>query len=214
MSDPFEQARAKVKPVLEAKDFRVFVFGPGLKPGDVPLKPNCSADKHDEIVSHALYLRAETSTALKKLGFTVDYGETAEVLDFWAGVTLAADPGSIEIHHAEKMCGAIVIYPSSIGSICELGLFATRTWICEKTLAVVHQQYAYDRSFFRQGLLEVFGQERGTHEFHDYADHQACIAAACKFVRGRYQALLRTLVMYEQVGNKLRGTFAAQAVQT
>jgi hypothetical protein len=146
---------------------------------------------------------------LETKGYSVEFGETKEMYEFWMDHFRASDPGSAELLHAKKMCGAIIVYPSSIGSICELGMFATDERISEKTFALVHKLFENDNSFFRKALLEVFGQENGKHVFIDYSNHSKCIAAALNFVDGKYQKLLRdydSIEIAKQKMEKLRGT--------
>jgi hypothetical protein len=169
-------------------------------------KPTNPISAHADVEPHARYLRFATRVALEKLGFPVDYGESPDVLEFWQDHFLAVDPGTVEVNHAERMCGAIVVYPSSIGSICELGLFASRQWVCQKTMAIVHSRYENDSGFFRQGLLEYFEQEGGRHSFHDYVDHASCVNEATKFVRKCYYSLQNAKVMHEQTANRLKLT--------
>lgn len=204
MNKLFKEAKQKLKPAIERSKFRVFVFGPGLTDGQKVDKPTVDADTHAGAEAHARYLRFATRQALEKLGFAVDYGESNDVLEFWQDTFLAVDPATVEISHAERLCGAIIVYPSSIGSICELGLFASRKWVCEKAVAIVHERYTNDKSFFRQGLLEFFDQEGGRHLFRNYTNHDDCITEAIKFVRKRYSSLLNAKVMHEQTGNRLK----------
>jgi len=178
MNKLLKEAKGKLKPAIERSKFRVFVFGPGLAAGAKIIKPTIPADTHAGAEAHARYLRFATRRALEKLGFTVDYGESTDVLEFWQETFLAVDPATVEISHAERLCGAIIVYPSSIGSICELGLFASRKWVCEKAVAIVHERYINDKSFFRQGLLEYFDQEGGRHLFRNYANHDEVVPFA------------------------------------
>jgi hypothetical protein len=204
-----EEAKRKIKPAIAPRSFRVFVFGPSLSTGQILDKPSNPISGHADVELHARYLRFATRIALEKLGFSVDYGESPDVLEFWHVHFLAPDPATVEVNHAERMCGAIVVYPSSVGSICELGLFASRQWVCQKTMAIVHRRYENDAGFFRQGLLEYFEQEGGRHSFHDYVDHDACVNEATKFVRKCYHSLQNAKVMHEQTGNRLKLTINA-----
>src|SRR5438552_1230587 len=112
MGDPIAEAKAQLKPAIPPRNFRVFVFGPGLKLHETLCEPVGAANTHDEIVEHARYLRFATRVALQELDFTVDYGESADLQDFWGKTFLTTDPASVEIHQAERRCGAIVIFPS------------------------------------------------------------------------------------------------------
>jgi hypothetical protein len=177
MSDPFEAARLKLKPKITLKAFRVFVFGPALQITQTVEEPNIDIATHADVETHARYLRHVTRLELEQLGFSVDYGESPQVLQFWQENFLAPDLATVEVNHAERMCGAIVVYPSSVGSICELGLFASREWLCRKTKAIIHKTYEDAPSFFRQGLLEYFDQEGGK----PVHPRSACLDVAVKF---------------------------------
>jgi len=93
--------------------------------------------------------------------------------------------------HARKVSGALVIFPSSVGSICELSMFAPISEIASKTLAIVHKKFENDQSFFRRAMLEVFDSENGKPEFLPYDDHKKCVEAAVAFVKKKYNKLLR-----------------------
>ena len=185
----------------------MFVFGPYLQPTDTVQAPGVAAELHEAVLSHAKYLRYATRKALEENGFTVDFGETREVLAFWESHFGSPDPATSEEHHAHRLCGAVVIYPSSVGSICELAMFAHQKKIAEKMLAIVHTRYEHDRSFFRDGLLEVFQQENGRVRFVDYSNHDACIEAATKFVSGAYSSLNRQIMTCNEIDLRNRGTF-------
>jgi hypothetical protein len=177
--------------------FRVFVFGPFLDPGEVVAPPAGTPKTTESLVQHARYLRFATRLALESEGFTVDYGETKDIYNAWAQKFAQGDLATFEQHHARRNCGAVVIYPSSVGSICELTLFASFDKISKKTLAVVHKPYANDKSFFRRAVLEVFDQENGKIEYIDYRRHVDCIKAVRKFVLGKWHKMLRGFDKFE-----------------
>lgn len=207
--DPYEEARRLIQPDFPRSEFRVFVLGPALKPEEEPAKPSIPPISHESILDHARYLRFLTKKELASSGYPVDFGEAEEIKEFWQKQFQATDLGSVELLHAGKLCGAIIVYPSSVGSISELGMFTPYERIAEKTLAVVHKPFENDSSFFRKALLEVFVQEKGRREFIDYAQHEFCAKVAVDFVNGKYQKLLRDL-MSTRVGkgieDKYRGT--------
>jgi len=182
-----------IKPAFERTRFRVFVLGPALKPSQSVPRPRTLALIHEGVIQHARYLRFETRKSLLSAGYSVDFGEAKEIQEFWNKNFRAKDPGSAEMLHARTACGAIIIFPSSVGSISELGLFAPSSNISKKTLAIVHKRYKKDKSFFRKALLEIFEQENGKCAFVDYTKHKTCVDAALKFVDGKYQKLLRDL---------------------
>ena len=207
--DLIKAAIESIQPAFPHSNFRVFVLGPALKPDEIVARPSSSPNNHDSILEHARYLRSLTKQKLSQLGYPVDFGETEELLRLWSSRFRVGDPGSAEILHARKVSGAIIVYPSSIGSISELGMFAPYEDIAEKILAIVHKRYENDSSFFRKALLEVLKQEKGNREFIDYSDHDACVKAAVDFVNGRYQKLLRDYMAIESgklKEAKLRGT--------
>jgi hypothetical protein len=209
MADPYDAARNSVKPAFPKGGFRVFVLGPALKPTTVVRPPSVAPIRHEDVVAHAKYLRYATRIALEKEGFGVDFGETKQMLAFWNAQFGTRDAGSAELLQADKISGAVVVFPSSAGSLCELGMFAPQKPISEKTLAIVHKRYARDKSFFRMALLELLAQENGRYEFRDYSDHQECVSEALKFVAGKYQSLLREYIHVERARlfeRKVHGT--------
>ncbi len=180
-----------VRPAFPRERFRVFVFGPALQPTAVVGKPYGRANGHGSILRHARYLRYATKKELVKVGYPVDFGESRELIKLWTEKFRATDLGSSELLGARTVYGAIIVYPSSIGSVSELGMFAPFDEIAVKTLAIVHKRFKNDSSFFRNGLLKVLKQNTGSHEFIDYSNHRACLDSAVEFVDGRYQKLLR-----------------------
>ena len=174
------------------------MLGPFLETHSVVSKPETPCDDHNSVVEHARYLRFQTKLALEAAQYTVDFGEAMSILEFWQRSYRASDPGSAEILHADKACGAIVIFPSSVGSMCELGLFAAQHGIAQKTLAVVHKKYEADSSFFRQALLKVFKAENGDVIFKDYANEAECAQAAVDFVDAKYNSFQRSFMSYEE----------------
>ena len=196
-ANQYEAFKALIKPGVPKAQFRVFVLGPSLRPDEVVPRPSIKPDKHDSVVIHARYLRYATKMALEKAGYSVDFGETKEMLKFWDDYFGATDLGSAETLQADRISGAIIVYPSSAGSLCELGMFAPDKLISEKSLAIVHKRYEKDSSFFRKALLEVFMARNGRCEFKDYSDHDRCVEIATSFVAGKYQSLLRDHRMIE-----------------
>ena len=191
--NPLTLAKAAIKPAIAPADFRVFVFGPALDPAATIPVPTCSVVGHEGLNQHAQYLRYFTKHALEKEGFTVDYGETKEVLEFWTKRFKSGNPGRTEMLHASKVCGAIIIFPSSIGSISELALVARDGLIAEKTMAIVHDAYENDPSFFRLGVVELFQDYNGRTNYLDYTKHDHCVGYAKRFVEGKYHRALEEL---------------------
>jgi hypothetical protein len=145
--DPLGGAKADLKPTLRPQDFSVFVFGPALDPGDTVTKPTSPVGDHAAVVEHARYLRYLTKQKLEELGFRADFGEAKDVFKFWSEFFSSPDEASTEILHANKACGAVIIFPASFGSIAELALFARHPRIAAKTVAIVHEGYSSAASF-------------------------------------------------------------------
>ena len=53
----FEQLREKIQLSVPKKDFRVFVFGPGLDPSEIVEKPTSDISTQTGLIEHAKYLR-------------------------------------------------------------------------------------------------------------------------------------------------------------
>lgn len=187
-----QQLRAAVQPPIKKVQFRVFVFGPYLKPDDIVQRPRIrgSSVSHEKLNQHARYLRFATRRALMQEGFSVDFGETTAVNAFWNDAFGSPDPASNEFWHALKACGAVVVFPSSVGAICELSIFANFREISQKTVAIIHKDFENEQSFFRLGLIEWFRREKGDRVFHDYFDHERCINEAVRFVKSEYTTRL------------------------
>ena len=177
-------AKAKITPAIKKEQFAVFVFGPALRQNNP--KPEGAASSHSDVAKHAQYLRFLTRERLRQMGFTADYGEAGDILKFWQELFSSPNEAASEVLQARHVCGAIVIFPASVGSIAELGLFVHKGDIAQKTLAIVHDGYHAEASFFRQGLLELFTVFSGRREFVDYANHDACVEEAVRFVKGQY----------------------------
>jgi len=172
--------------MISRERFAVFVFGPALRAPRAEAKPRGRASSHSHVTKHAQYLRFRTREKLREIGFTADFGEAEDILKFWKSFFRSPNEAASEMLQARYVCGAIIIFPASFGSIAELGLFAQKGDIAQKTLAIVHEAYTGASSFFRRGLLELFTIFSGQKEFLDYQDHDACVEQAVRFVEGQY----------------------------
>lgn len=213
MDDPLAAAKAKLKPLITKGQFAVFVFGPALRAPRADIEPRRRASSHLRVARHAQYLRYRTKEALREIGFAADYGEASDVLKFWRNFFRSPNVAASEILQARLVCGAIVIFPASFGSIAELALFAQRGNIAEKTLAIVHEGYDGASSFFRRGLLELFSIFSGRNEFLDDRDHDACVTQAVRFVEGQYYRTMDELSDQQRLAARHRGTVFEHALE-
>jgi len=179
------EARQRIQLSIPKEEFRVFVFGPGMDPTDVVASPTSDVTTQPGLVEHAKYLRFLTAQKLKKDGWTVDFGETKSIQKFWASLGFK-NFAAMEYTHAKKFCGAIIIFPASVGAICELSLFANSSQLAEKTVAIVHSEYENHQSFFRVGILKLLRARRGRIEFEDYQDFESCAKHAIEFVEDQW----------------------------
>lgn len=164
--------------------FRIFIFGPALEVGELVEEP--AAD--ESLAKHARFLRYFVAETLKAKGWLVDFGESPGIFESWDKIRGPMDHGKMEFDHALVACGAIVILPSSPGSFCEMGLFATSKEISQKTLAVVHSEYKNAASFFRKGLVRIFQQRGGHCVYESYRDKSVAMNAVEEFIEDRYKA--------------------------
>ncbi len=176
-----EQARQKIRLPISKEQFRVFVFGPALNPDEEVKLPESHPSDRDGLQHHAKYLRYVTAKQLREAGWTVDFGETKSIQTFWSSLGIK-NMAAMEATHAKKLCGAIIIFPTSVGAISELGLFVGMRGIADKTLAIVNSDFKEHQSFFRVGLLKMLKIRSGTFEFEDYANAKKCIQTALEFV--------------------------------
>jgi hypothetical protein len=204
-------AKAKLTPAIKKEQFAIFVFGPAL-PENNP-EPEGAASSHSDVARHAQYLRFLTRERLRDLGFAADYGEAEDILKFWQELFSSPNDAASEMLQARYVCGAIVIFPASVGSIAELGLFAHKGEIAQKTLAVVHKAYDAERSFFRQGLLEMFTIFSGRREFVDYSNHDACVDEAVRFVKGQYYRQMAEIADYKWLTKRNLGSVFDHALE-
>jgi hypothetical protein len=202
-----EAAKLELEPAIPRSKFTVFVFGPTLKPDESVAVPTSPIDGHESIAQHAKYLRFLTKQRLEELGYRVDLGESPEVLAFWQRFFGAPNPGTAEMFHASKMCGAIVIFPATFGSMAELALFALKQTIAEKTIAIVHKEYEHANSFFRRGLLELFDTWNGKVRYLDHADAETCVRYAERFVEGKYTKFCSEADDVREIKSRNRGTY-------
>jgi hypothetical protein len=204
-SDALAEAKAALTPLLSKEEFSVFVFGPALRGGQQMRQPKCGTSSHANVARHAEYLRHRTKAALEAEGFTAALGETPSVLKFWQGFFSSPNEAVSEILEARKVCGAVVIFPASFGSLAELCLFARQGGIAEKTVAIVDKTYESASSFFRRGVLELFETFSGTTKFLDYKDEKACIQRVLTFVEGRYHRVLDEIDQGQYITARHRG---------
>jgi hypothetical protein len=156
LNEPLQAAKAKLQPVVRRGQIAVFVFGPALPTSGAGAKPARRGHSFSHIAKHAQYLRFQTRERLRELGFAADFGEASDILDFWKDFLRSPNDAATEILQARHVCGAIVIFPASFGSMAELALFVHKGDIAQKTLAIVHETHSTASSFFRRGLLELF----------------------------------------------------------
>lgn len=183
-----EQARQKIRMPVGKEMFRVFVFGPALNPGEIVDLPTVPASDRDWLQQHAKYLRFLTAKKLRESGWTVDLGESESIQKFWNSLGIK-NLGAMEVSHARTLCGAIIVFPTSVGSISELGLFVGFGGIAKKVLAIVHSEFKEHKSFFRVGLLKMLKIRHGAYEFEDYLKADKCTELACDFVDDQWTKL-------------------------
>ena len=205
VSDPLAEAKAALAPLLTKQEFPVFVFGPALRKRGSGRKPRCGTSTHADVMRHAEYLRERTKAALEDEGFPAIFGETPSMLKFWQGFLSSPNDAVSEILEAKNVCGAVVIFPASFGSLAELCLFARQGKVSDKTLAVVDKSYESANSFFRQGVLELFESFSGTTKYVDYKDADTCIKRVIRFVSGRYHRVLDELDQGQYINARHRG---------
>lgn len=173
------------------RKFRIFVFGPYCgSDEDVP-RPTSVISGDGDIAPHAKYLRARIKRELENEGFTVDFGETHGILEAWRANFHGGDLASFELDHAEDHCKAIVIIPASVGSICELALFAPERHLSEKTIAIIHKKYENDNSFFVDGIVKLLDDGKGKVKYLDYGEHEECVKTALAFVNSEWLSFHR-----------------------
>lgn len=103
------------------EQFRVFIFGPALTPAEIVEVPTAPPSDRDGLQHHAKYLRFLTAKKLRDAGWTVDFGESTSIQQFWASLGIK-NTGAMEVSHGGRLCGAIIMFPASVGSISELGI--------------------------------------------------------------------------------------------
>lgn len=191
-------ARDAIVPAFPKSAFKTFVFGPYLTPDQILPVPDGDASEQDGLIEHARYLRYVTRVAITNAGFKADFGESQDVMDFWTAHLQSNETATAELHHAYRSCGAVVIFASSVGSFCEMGLFSAYGSIVRKMLVLVHEAHRNANSFFNNGILEMIEQSSGRKEFVDFSDHQKCLEIVMKFVTGKYTKTLRESLFVEE----------------
>lgn len=191
---------------LDRSRFPIFVFGPYLPENEVVAKPSKRAKDHSK------YLRYSAKEQLKESGFKVQFGESNDVINVWQQHIRSQDLASSELHHAHYICGAVIIFASSVGSFCELGLFASYESIISKTIVIVDSKYKDHRSFLNDGLLKIVEQENGRVIFEDYRDHAKCVRIATQYAEGKFTKIQRDFLQLEQsrAKEKRLGPFLVQ----
>lgn len=193
-----EAVRGAITPPHPKAHFRTFVFGPYLKDDDVLTPPTSDPSIQDGLIEHARYLRYASSQAIASEGFKAEFGESKDVIDLWTANIKSDEPATGELHHAYRNCGAIVVFASSVGTFCEMGLFSAFDSIVRKMLILVHESHRDAKSFFNLGILDIIEQASGKTEFVDFSDHQKCVETVMKFVNRKYTKTHRDALFIEE----------------
>lgn len=87
-------------------------------------------------------------------------------------------------------CEAIVIFPASVGSFCELGTWSVDENICRKMLIVADKQYQNDRSYMNLGTLRMAVNYGARLFWVDLEDLDKIREEVSEFVRGAHDRVM------------------------
>ncbi|MEE4211701.1 MAG: hypothetical protein V2I43_20840 [Parvularcula sp.] len=143
---------------------RVFLAGPFIDPMQDAAEPvnsetfakalRYSLNFHIGGLGHSVYLGEDE--ALRKAG-RKQYGSLSNAVIY-------------ERHHIRKHVDAVVVIPSSPGSFCELGDWASTSEICSKMLVLVDEQYRLGPSYMNDGVLAFCKTNGATVSHLSYSD--------------------------------------------
>ena len=163
----FEADKSKIKPT-------VFVSGPFIDPNDLD-----SADDVQKLVRYFTYNKIK-----EVFNFEPSIGEHDGLK--LAGKLVFKD--NENAHHTEMLfvrekINAMIMFPCSVGSFLEFGIFCWYKEICEKSLILVDERYRKSTdSYMFNGPLKLAKQQNAYVEYVDYENHDAVWRIAEKFI--------------------------------
>lgn len=182
-------AQAIDKAARAAEEFDVFLAGPNI----IPDEPK---DSRINIANKASILRYFLYHELISRGHIVYLGEDDALRE-----TGVAEYGPLnnaviyERHYIQKHSDAVIVLPSSPGSFCEVGDWASQKEMCEDMLIVVDKQYMGKPSYINDGVLKFASMNSATVEYHQYEDLDG-ILMVCDTFMEKVAAKIRIEKLY------------------
>ena len=147
--------RASLIDRVSSTDYRIFLCGPNV--GNIQNRL-------------AAQLRVRIQNECEKEGFEVHLGED-DGLDSLREFGLLADQN--EVQFIKEVANAIVLIGSSVGSFCELGLFAQmhvqQVWTETDFILILDEEYKNHLSYLNLGPVGTISNSRGLVFHCDFA---------------------------------------------
>lgn len=162
--------------IRASEHYRLFLAGPYI---------NLAEDKHhnDNTSTDAKKLRYCLNEHLENEGHTVYLGEDVIIRD--NGEKHYGEYNNAvfyERHYIKDHIDAIVILPSSPGSFCEVGDWASASDICNKMIVLIDKSHENKRNYINDGVLAAASYFGAQIAYEDYQDTESIKKIINEFV--------------------------------
>ena len=174
-----------------SESFGLFLAGPFIMPEEADSHPENSKttakslryflNKNLDSDNSEIYLGEDHRL---RLGGEKHYGEHNNAVLF-------------ERHYIKHHLDAVIILPSSTGSFCEFGDWASDEKICPKMLIIVDKQYELSANYLNEGPIKLALDNFSIVKYIDYEDKERCFHE-CQDFLSRVKSKIRARKLYDR----------------
>lgn len=176
-------AQAKDEANRLSEKWNIFVGGPYID-----LKKTIKAKINSE--SDEKKLRFSVLKHFEKIGHTVFAGEDDELKKVGeSNYGQHNDAAVYEIHYLLKHLDAIILFPCSPGSFCELGGWTIYKDICPKMMIIIDKKHFRRKNYINDGVIQLAKRRNATIKYLNYKNIDEVIIECDTFLRDRFDQL-------------------------
>lgn len=154
----------------------VFLAGPYINVDE-------DAEHGDNNATPASRLRYKLYTDFEKAGCTVYLGEDEDLRRRGEkNYGRLSNPVVFERHKIKNDLDCLIVLPSSPGSFCEIGDWASDNNICSKMLVLIDQKYEGHNNYINLGVMKYAVNNKATVQYIPYDDFAAVSAICNEFI--------------------------------